>query len=92
MGLPKRLSRPNAPSAAERPLTQLASVPVAPATRVPVRVRRARGIPVFLMAQTQCMTCGREVFDPLTLEEWGRFCSARCYYGHGLPPLRRQGA
>lgn len=48
--------------------------------------------PVFVMAQTACLTCGAEIDDPLTLETAGRFCSPRCYHAHGLPVLRRQGA
>lgn len=41
--------------------------------------------PVFLMAQTACETCGRDIRDPLTLETWGRYCSPRCYHARGLP-------
>lgn len=48
--------------------------------------------PVFVMAQTACLTCGAEIADPLTLETLGRFCSQRCYHARGLPVLRRMGA
>jgi hypothetical protein len=51
-----------------------------------------RRIPVFLGAQAQCDTCGREIEDPLTLEEFGRYCSARCYHARGLPIVPRGGA
>lgn len=71
---------------------QLSAQAAPAATRVAVRIVRPRRPPVFLMAQTQCLTCCREIHDPLTLEEWGRFCSPRCYHSHGLPALRRQGA
>lgn len=43
--------------------------------------------PVFVMAQTECSTCGAEVADALTLETLGRFCSARCLHAAGLPRL-----
>jgi hypothetical protein len=49
-------------------------------------------IPVFVGAQAECLTCGREITDPLTVEEWGRYCSARCHFAAGLPPLQRQAA
>ncbi len=49
-------------------------------------------IPVFVGAQAECLTCGREITDPLSAEEWGRYCSPRCYFARGLPPLLRQGA
>lgn len=52
----------------------------------------ARRIPVFLGVQAECLTCGKEITDPLTLEEWGRFCSARCHYRQGLPLLQRHAA
>ena len=52
----------------------------------------ARGVPLFLPVQAACATCGRDIRDPLTLEEWGRHCSPRCFYAHDLPPLFRQGA
>lgn len=52
----------------------------------------ARRIPVFLGLQAECLTCGKEITDPLTLEEWGRHCSARCHFQAGLPVLRRHGA
>jgi len=47
---------------------------------------------VFLMAQTACLTCGKDVADALTLEELGRYCSPRCYHARGLPIIRRMGA
>jgi hypothetical protein len=53
---------------------------------------KARRIPVFFGAQVECMTCGTEITDPLTLEEWGRFCSPRCHYRQGLPVLSRHAA
>jgi hypothetical protein len=43
-------------------------------------------------AQAECLTCGREITDPLAAEAWGRYCSARCYFAAGLPLLTRQGA
>lgn len=52
----------------------------------------AKGFPVFLMLQAACRTCGREISDPLTLEELGNHCSQRCLHAAGLPALRRQGA
>jgi len=51
-----------------------------------------RRIPVFVGAQAECATCGEEIADPLALEEFGRYCSARCYHGRGLPAIFRQGA
>ncbi|HUR69270.1 MAG TPA: hypothetical protein VM370_08485 [Candidatus Thermoplasmatota archaeon] len=47
--------------------------------------------PVFLMAQTECLSCGAEIRDGLTLETWGRYCSARCYHARGLPVVFRIG-
>ncbi len=50
-----------------------------------------RGIPAFFHIQTECLTCGKPVSDPLTVEELGRYCSRRCYHSAGLPvraPLR----
>lgn len=52
----------------------------------------AKRPPVFLMAQTACLTCGKDVEDPLTLEELGRFCSQRCFHARGLPRLYGLGA
>jgi hypothetical protein len=51
-----------------------------------------RRIPVFVGAQAACLTCGAEITDPLTIEAWGRYCSPRCRYAAGLPPLYRQAA
>jgi hypothetical protein len=51
-----------------------------------------RRIPVFVGAQAECLTCGAEIHDPLTLETLGRYCSPRCLHAQGLPPLFRQGA
>ena len=56
------------------------------------RIVQGRRPPVFVMAQTACLTCGADIEDALTLETVGRFCSPRCYHAHGLPVLRRQGA
>lgn len=52
----------------------------------------SRRIPVFVGAQAECATCGREIADPMVVEMWGRYCSARCYHAAGLRPLFRQGA
>lgn len=52
----------------------------------------AKRPPVFLMAQTACLTCGKDVDDPLTLEELGRYCSQRCFHARGLPRLYGLGA
>jgi hypothetical protein len=52
----------------------------------------SRRIPVFVGAQAECLTCGKEIHDPLLVEEWGRYCSARCHFSAGLPTLLRQGA
>lgn len=49
-------------------------------------------IPVFVHAQAECVTCGREIRDALQIETWGRYCSPRCYYARDLPRLIRQGA
>lgn len=88
-GWPKPLSRRKAPCGSGEAVS---SVLIPRREAVAARPARLRRPPVFLMAQTECLTCGREIEDPLRLEEWGRFCSARCYHGHGLPVLRRQGA
>ena len=60
--------------------------PYPAATRRPPEASMARP-PVFLMAQTACLTCGEDIADPLTLEELGRYCSPRCFHGRGLPRL-----
>lgn len=51
-----------------------------------------RRLPVFVGAQAECLNCGEEIHDPLAIEAWGRYCSARCYHAAGLPPLYRQAA
>lgn len=51
-----------------------------------------RRVPVFVPQQLTCESCGREIADPLLVEELGRYCSQRCYHARGLPVLRRQGA
>lgn len=55
-------------------------------------IARVKRPPVFLMMQTECVTCGREVHDPLTLETLGRFCSQRCLLARDLPSLLRTAA
>jgi hypothetical protein len=50
-----------------------------------------RRIPIFVGAQAQCDTCGVEIVDPLVVEEYGRYCSARCYHARGLPTLQHAG-
>lgn len=66
--------------------------PEGSSVRVRVVPAARQRIPLFLRVQAECLTCGKEIRDALTLEEWGRHCSARCYFGRGLPPLLRQGA
>lgn len=51
-----------------------------------------RRVPVFLKAQSQCLRCGKEILDPLTVEQWERHCSARCYFARELPALSRRAA
>lgn len=46
-----------------------------------------RRVPVFFGAQTECVSCGKEIPDAFTLETLGRYCSPRCYYADGLPRL-----